>query len=189
MQCEHEQPQQQLLRPSSATNTQRASSSRTELLDTRPVTLMRVHDHTMNEYRQRTERRLAASPSDRLSCIFMKNFHLTLTAFLHYIVKLENYKQMRHISTASPTAILRHFRTNYTKTKKPRKGADGHRRQHARLRQFSEVQKPRDLDVDLGSGAHSTYRTTNWHNRVTVVSRSTKIRPFDFRDISTFREV
>jgi len=31
-------------------------------------------------------------------------------------------------------------------------GGCGHRRQHARLRKLSEVQKPRDLDLDLGSG-------------------------------------
>ena len=31
-------------------------------------------------------------------------------------------------------------------------GGCGHRRQHARLRLLSEVQKPRDLDLDLGSG-------------------------------------
>ena len=60
-------------------------------------------------------------------------------------------------------------------TRKPRKGADGHRRQHARLRQFSEVQKPRYIDLDLGSGQghismHNTCRTTNLPNHVTVIS-------------------
>jgi len=60
--------------------------------------------------------------------------------------------------------------------------------------QLSEVQMVRDLDLDRGSGQghgniHSTCRTTCTLNRVTVASRTTKIRPFEFRDISTFGEV
>jgi len=56
-------------------------------------------------------------------------------------------------------------------------GADGHRRQHARLRQFSEVQKPRDLDLDLGLGQchismNNTCRTTSMPNHLTVAVAS-----------------
>jgi len=36
---------------------------------------------------------------------------------------------------------------------------------------------------------HNTCRTTNLPNHVTVVSRSTEIWPFDYREISTFRKV
>jgi len=78
-------------------------------------------------------------------------------------------------------------------TRKPSKGADGHRHQHAQLWQVSEVQKPRDLDLVSGQGhisMHNTCRTTNLPNHVSVVSLSrTKIWPFKFREISTFREV
>ena len=63
------------------------------------------------------------------------------------------------------------------------------------FRQFSEMQKPRDLDLDLDLGLgqghidmHSTCRTTSMPNRVTVASRSTEIWLFEFREISTFRE-
>ena len=56
--------------------------------------------------------------------------------------------------------------------------------------QLSEVQMLRDLD--LGSGhvnIHSTCRTTCTLNHVTVVSRTTEIWPFEFREISTIGEV
>jgi len=58
--------------------------------------------------------------------------------------------------------------------------ADSHRRQHARLWQFSEVQKPRDLDLDRGSGQghismHNVCRTTSMPNHLTVASRTTEI--------------
>ena len=54
--------------------------------------------------------------------------------------------------------------------------------------QLSEVQMLRDLDLDLGSGQghvniHSTCRTTCLLNHVTVVSRTTEIWPFEFRQI------
>ena len=60
--------------------------------------------------------------------------------------------------------------------------------------QLSEVQKPRDLDLALGSGEghismHNTCSTTSVPNRVTVASRSTEIWPFEFREISTIGEV
>jgi len=62
--------------------------------------------------------------------------------------------------------------------------------------QLSEVQMVRDLDpdLDLGSGQghgniHSTCRTTCILNHVTVASRTTDIRPSEFREISTFGEV
>ena len=46
--------------------------------------------------------------------------------------------------------------------------------------QFSELQKPHDLDLDLGSGQghinmHNTCRTTSKPDRVTVASHSTEI--------------
>jgi len=52
----------------------------------------------------------------------------------------------------------------------------------------------RDLDLDLGSGQghiniHSTCRTTSVPKHVTVASRITEIRPFEFRGISTIGEV
>ena len=52
--------------------------------------------------------------------------------------------------------------------------------------QLSEVQMLRDLDLDLGSGQghvniHSTCRTTCTLNRVTVVSRTTEIWPFEWK--------
>ena len=60
--------------------------------------------------------------------------------------------------------------------------------------QLSEVQMVRDLDLDLESGQdheniHSRYRTTCTLNHVTVASRITEIRPFEFREISTIGEV
>ena len=60
--------------------------------------------------------------------------------------------------------------------------------------QLSEVQMLRDLDLDLESGQshvniHSTCRTTCMLNHVTVVSRTTEIWPFEFRQISILDEV
>jgi len=60
--------------------------------------------------------------------------------------------------------------------------------------QLSEVQMLRDLDRDLASGQdhiviHSACRTTSLPNHVTVASGSTKIWPFEFREISTLDEV
>jgi len=60
--------------------------------------------------------------------------------------------------------------------------------------QLSEVQMLRDLDVDLGSGQghvniQSTYRTTSTLNHVTLLSRTTEIWPFEFRQILIFDEV
>jgi len=60
--------------------------------------------------------------------------------------------------------------------------------------QLSEVQMVRDLDLDPGSGQghvniNSTCRATCMPNHVTVALRSTEVRPFEFREISTFREV
>jgi len=60
------------------------------------------------------------------------------------------------------------------------------------FQQFSEVQKPRDLDLGLGqrhNTMHNTCRTTNLPDHVSVVSCSTEIWPFAFREILTFREV
>ena len=60
--------------------------------------------------------------------------------------------------------------------------------------QLSQVHMPRDLDLDLASGQghvniHSTCRTTCTLNHVTVVSRTTEIWPFEFRQISILDEV
>jgi len=60
--------------------------------------------------------------------------------------------------------------------------------------QLSEVQMLRDLDVDLWSGQghvniQSTCRTTSTLNHVTVLSRTTEIWPFEFRQILIFDEV
>ena len=60
--------------------------------------------------------------------------------------------------------------------------------------QLSEVEMLRDLDLDLGSGQghvniHSTYSTTCMLNHVTVVSRTTEIWPFEFRQILILDEV
>jgi len=62
--------------------------------------------------------------------------------------------------------------------------------------QLSEVEmvRDRDLDLYLGSGQghtniHSTCRTTSLPKHVTVASRSTEIRPFEFREIATLDEV
>ena len=60
--------------------------------------------------------------------------------------------------------------------------------------QLSEVQMLRDLDLDLESGQghvniHSTCRTTCMLNHVTVVSRTTEIWPFEFRQILILDEV
>ena len=54
--------------------------------------------------------------------------------------------------------------------------------------QLSEVQMLRDLDLGSGQGhinVHSTSRTTSMPNHVTVASRSTKMWPFEFREIWT----
>ena len=60
--------------------------------------------------------------------------------------------------------------------------------------QLSEAQMLRDLDFDLGSGQghvniHGTCRTTCMLNHVTVVSRTTEIWPFEFRQILILDEV
>jgi len=60
--------------------------------------------------------------------------------------------------------------------------------------QLSEHQMVRDLDLDLGSGQgqtniYSTCRTTSAPKHVTVASRTTEIRPFEFCEISTIGEV
>ena len=57
--------------------------------------------------------------------------------------------------------------------------------------QLSKVQMLRNLDLDLGSGqGHiSMHNTYSMPNRVTVASRSSKIWPFEFPEISTFGEV
>ena len=62
--------------------------------------------------------------------------------------------------------------------------------------QLSEVRMVRDLDLDLDPGSgqghvniHSTCRATRTPNHVIVALRSTKIWPFEFREISTFGEV
>jgi len=58
--------------------------------------------------------------------------------------------------------------------------------------QLSEVQMLRDLDLGSGQGhvnIHSTCRTTSVLNHVTVVSRSTEIWPFQFRQILILNEV
>jgi len=75
-----------------------------------------------------------------------------------------------------------------------RERADSHRPQNARLWQFSEVQKPRDLDLDRGLGQghismQNVCKTTSMPNHLTVASRTTDIWPFEFREISTLREV
>jgi len=60
------------------------------------------------------------------------------------------------------------------------------------FRQFSELSTRRDLDFRSGQGhisIHNRCRATRMPNRVTVSSRSTEIWPFEFREISTFREV
>jgi len=58
--------------------------------------------------------------------------------------------------------------------------------------QLSEVQMVRDLDLEAGQGhsnIRSTCRTTCTLNHLTVASCTTEIRPFEFREISTFGEV
>jgi len=58
--------------------------------------------------------------------------------------------------------------------------------------QFSEVQKPHDLDLGSGQGhisMHDTCRTTSMPNHLSVASRTAEIWPFEFREISTFREL
>ena len=60
--------------------------------------------------------------------------------------------------------------------------------------QLPEVQMVRDLDLNLGSGQghiniHSTCRTTRMPKHVTVASRTSEIRSFEFREISTIGEV
>ena len=58
--------------------------------------------------------------------------------------------------------------------------------------QLSEVQMVSDLDPGSGQGhvnIHSTCRATRTPNHVIVALRSTKIWPFEFREISTFGEV
>jgi len=60
--------------------------------------------------------------------------------------------------------------------------------------QFVKLQKPCDLDVDLGLSQghinmHNTYRTTIMAEHVTVATCSMEIWPFEFREVSTFGEV
>jgi len=58
--------------------------------------------------------------------------------------------------------------------------------------QLSEVQMVRNLDLGSGQGhgnIHSTCRTTCTLKHMTVASCTTEIRPFEFREISTFGKV
>jgi len=58
--------------------------------------------------------------------------------------------------------------------------------------QLSEVEMPRNLDFDLGSGqAHINIHSacTSVPNHVTEASRTTEICPFECREIMTFGEV
>jgi len=60
--------------------------------------------------------------------------------------------------------------------------------------QLSEVQMVRDLDLDLGSGQdhvniYSSCMTTCMLNHVTVVSCTTEIWPFEFRQMLILDEV
>jgi len=59
--------------------------------------------------------------------------------------------------------------------------------------QLLEIQMLRDLDLEWGQGHinihNSTCRTSSLPNYVTVASRTTEIRPFEFREISTLDEV
>jgi len=76
-----------------------------------------------------------------------------------------------------------------------RKGADGHRRQHActALLIFGSSKAPWPWPWPwIGSShisMHSTCSTTSAVNHLTVASRTTEIWPFECREISTFREV
>jgi len=59
---------------------------------------------------------------------------------------------------------------------------------------LAEVQMLRDLDLDIGSGqghvnVHSTCSTIGVLNHVTVVSRTTEIWSFEFRQILILDEV
>jgi len=60
--------------------------------------------------------------------------------------------------------------------------------------QLSEVRMLPDLDLDLGSGQghvniHSVRRTTYLLNHMTILSRTTEIWPFEFRQILISDEV
>jgi len=58
--------------------------------------------------------------------------------------------------------------------------------------QLSEVQMVRDLDFVWGQGhtnIHSTCRTSSVPNHVTVASRTTEIRPFEYRETWSKDEV
>ena len=60
--------------------------------------------------------------------------------------------------------------------------------------QLSEIQMLRDLDLDLGLGQghiniHSTCMTRSMRNHVTVASRTTEIRPLEYREIRTYGAV
>jgi len=64
------------------------------------------------------------------------------------------------------------------------------------FRQFSELQKPRDLDFDFRSSQghmsmYNTYRTISLPDHVTVASSNTEIGLWSFEVpvVSTFREV
>jgi len=59
---------------------------------------------------------------------------------------------------------------------------------------FWEIDEVSDLDLDLGPGQghigmRNAYRTTSLPDRVSVSFSSTEIWPFEFRVISTLREV
>jgi len=83
---------------------------------------------------------------------------------------------------------------NYT-TRKPRKGADSHRRQVActALVIFGSSKAPWPwpwLGSDEGHiSIHSTCSATSKPKHLTVASRTTEIWPFECRQIWTFREV
>jgi len=60
--------------------------------------------------------------------------------------------------------------------------------------QLSEVQMLRHIDPDLGLGQghismHNTCSTTSMPNHLSVASRTTETWIFEFREISTLREV
>jgi len=66
-------------------------------------------------------------------------------------------------------------------------------RRKVQLSTIFQLQKPRDLDFDLGSGQgyigmHSTCRPTSMRNHMTVATRSIEIWPFEIHEMSKYRK-
>jgi len=106
-----------------------------------------------------------------------------LTAFLEGNSKIGLWKAVDHVP---------YYHNNH-QFWAPRKNGRGDTRRKVQFSAIFQLQKPRDLDLNLGwgqghIGMHNTCRPSSVPNRVTVASRSIEIWPFEIREISRYGE-